>query len=117
MACARSRWVGRYSRVPPSTNQAEPGALGIRIPFEQRDELLEADPDTYYITDHYVSYPSVLVRLSRVDRDALQDLLRMAWQYVSAMSKRPVRRGKTSASRAGQSAAQSATKTRKHKIR
>jgi len=108
---------GKMFACPAINKSAEPGTLGIRIPFEQRDELLEADPDTYYITDHYVNYPSVLVRLSRVDRDALQDLLRMAWQYVSAMSKRPVRKGKTSASRGGQRAAQSATKTRQHKIR
>ena len=108
---------GKMFACPAINKSAEPGTLGIRIPFERRDELLEADPDTYYITDHYMNYPSVLVRLSRVDRDALQDLLRMAWQYVSAVSKRPVRRGKTSASRAGQSAAQSARKARPHKLR
>jgi hypothetical protein len=73
---------------------AEPGSLAIRIDFDQRDELMAADPDTYYITDHYVNYPSVLVRLSRVNRDALRDLLLMAHRFVSARTKRPVRRAK-----------------------
>jgi hypothetical protein len=61
---------------------AEPGSLVIRIDFDQRDGLITADPDTYYLTEHYVNYPCVLVRLSRVHRDALRDLLLMAWRFV-----------------------------------
>jgi hypothetical protein len=75
-------------------SSAEPGSLAIRIDFDQRDELIAADPDTYYITDHYADYPSVLVRLSRVDRDALRDLLLMAHRFVSARANRPARRTK-----------------------
>jgi hypothetical protein len=57
---------------------AEPNSLVVRIDFDKRTELLAADPATYYVTDHYVEYPSVLVRLSRIQPDALRDLLRMA---------------------------------------
>jgi hypothetical protein len=32
------------------------------IRLDQRAELIAADPDVYYITDHYLKYPSVLVR-------------------------------------------------------
>ncbi|MBI2149037.1 MAG: MmcQ/YjbR family DNA-binding protein [Acidobacteria bacterium] len=71
---------------------AEPNSLGVRIDFDQRAELIAADPETYYVTDHYVNYPAVLVRLSRIRPDALRDLLRMAWQHVSTRIKRPVRR-------------------------
>ena len=78
---------------------AEPGSLAIRIDFDQRDELMAADPDTYYITDHYADYPSVLVRLSRVNPDALRDLLIMARRFVSALGKRPVRPAKRSRTR------------------
>jgi hypothetical protein len=59
----------------------------VRTDFEQREELLAADPETYYITDHYRNYPLVLVRLSRVQLDALRDLLRMAHR-LAATSKR-----------------------------
>jgi hypothetical protein len=62
---------------------AEPKTLVVRLEFEQRDELLAADPETYYVTDHYVDYPSVLVRLTRVHHDALPDLLRMAYRFVT----------------------------------
>jgi hypothetical protein len=43
---------------------------------------------TYYLTDHYVSYPVVLVRLSRVHRDALPDLLLMAWRFMASGKRR-----------------------------
>ncbi|HEY7449115.1 MAG TPA: MmcQ/YjbR family DNA-binding protein [Vicinamibacterales bacterium] len=70
---------------------AEPNSLVVRIDFSQRDELIAAEPDVYYVTDHYVNYPSVLVRLDRVHRDALRDLLHMAWEFVSSRSKRRAR--------------------------
>lgn len=62
---------------------AEPDSLVVRIEVEERDDLIAADPMTYYLTDHYVDYPCVLVRLSRIQRDALKDLLRTAWRFVT----------------------------------
>jgi len=69
---------------------ADPDSLVIRIDFAQREELLAADSNTYYLTDHYVNYPVVLVRLTRVRHDALRDLLLMAWRFVSTSGKRRV---------------------------
>lgn len=51
--------------------------------FDDRAELLAADPDIYYVTDHYVGYSAVLVRLSRVTPDTLRDLLGMAHRFVT----------------------------------
>src|SRR3990170_9044835 len=65
---------------------AEPGTLAVRIDFARRDEMIAADPDTYYLTDHYVDYPIVLVRLSRIHVAALRDLLGSAWRFVSEQS-------------------------------
>jgi hypothetical protein len=64
----------------------------VRTDFEQRDELLAADRQTYYITDHYRNYEWVLVRLSHVHPDALRDLLRMAWRLASSSKRRSSRR-------------------------
>src|SRR5205823_7717777 len=50
-------------------------SLVVRKPCEQRAEMMEADPETYYITDRYLEYEYMLVRLSRVHPDALRDLL------------------------------------------
>jgi hypothetical protein len=65
-----------------SNKSAEPDSLVIRVDFEQRAELLAADPSIYYITDHYTDYPAVLVRLARVPPAVLKDLLGMAHRYV-----------------------------------
>ena len=62
---------------------AEPDTLAVRIDFSRRDKMIAADPDTYYLTDHYVDYPIVLVRLSRIHIAALRDLLGSAWRFVS----------------------------------
>ena len=63
---------------------AEPNSLVVRMDFAQRDALLAEDPDTYYLKDHYVDYPCVLVRLSKVHPDALRDLVAGAHRFVSA---------------------------------
>ena len=73
---------------------AEPNTLVVQIPLDQRDELLAAAAETYYVTDHYADYPMVLVRLSRIHRDALQDLLRMAHRYVAAKPPKRKRSGR-----------------------
>jgi hypothetical protein len=71
--------------------EAEPNSLAVYLAdFEQREALLAEDPGTYYVKPHYEPYPIVLVRLARVTRDALKDLLRGAHRVVS--TKPPVRR-------------------------
>jgi hypothetical protein len=68
-------------------------SLVIGTTFEERDELLAAEPDTYYITDHYLNYPWVLVRMSRVQPDALRDLLARALRLALANERgKPARR-------------------------
>src|ERR1700688_2070535 len=62
---------------------AEPGSLVVRVEFDDRTELLAADPNVYYVTDHYIPYNAVLVRLSRVKADVLRDLLGMAHKFVT----------------------------------
>jgi hypothetical protein len=55
-------------------------SLVVRMDFADRAELMAAEPETYYITDHYLNYKWVLVRMARIHPDALCDLLRMAWR-------------------------------------
>jgi hypothetical protein len=71
-----------------SHKSAEPETLVVMMDFVDRDALIAEDPDTYYLKEHYVGYPCVLVRLSRVHPDALRDLVIGAHRYVRARSKR-----------------------------
>ena len=67
-----------------SHKSAEPDSLVVMMDFADRDALVEEDPATYYLKDHYLNYPCVLVRLSRVGPDALRDLITGAHRFVGA---------------------------------
>ena len=75
---------------------AEPETLVVRIGFDERACLLEDAPETYYLTDYYRSHPVVLVRLSRIDRDALRDLLSVSWRLTLPKGRK---RGRTTRER------------------
>jgi hypothetical protein len=67
-----------------SHKSAEPNTLVVMMDFADRDALIEDEPDTYYLKDHYLNYPCVLVRLSRVRADALRDLVTGAYRFMTA---------------------------------
>ena len=75
---------GKLLACVPVNRSAEPNSLMVRVGFDDRAELLAAAPDVYYLTDHYLNYSAVLVRLSRVTPDILRDLLGMAHKFVTA---------------------------------
>lgn len=79
---------GRMFACIASHKSAEPNTLVVMMDFADRDALLEDDPDTYYLEDHYVNYPCVLVRLSRVPPDALRDLVTGAYRFVNSRAGR-----------------------------
>jgi hypothetical protein len=52
----------------------------VRIDVSERAMRMRADPKAFHITDHYLAYPWMLVRLSAVRRDDLDDLLEDSWR-------------------------------------
>ena len=71
-----------------ANKSAEPDTLVVMMDIADRDLLVEEDPDTYYLKEHYVPYPCVLVRLARVRPDALRDLVAGAYRYVSEKTRK-----------------------------
>jgi hypothetical protein len=65
-------------------SSAEPNTLVVRYADEERDALIADAPETYYLTEYYRKYPLVLVRLSRIDREALRDVLLVSWRLTKA---------------------------------
>lgn len=51
--------------------------------FETRDFLIEADPDTFFTTDHHRNWPCVLARPDRVDEGWVRQRLREAWRRAA----------------------------------
>jgi len=79
---------GRMMACQAIHKSAEPNTLVVCMPIADRDELIAADPDTYYLKPHYEDGPCILVRLSKIPPDALRDLLRMGWEFARSRTKR-----------------------------
>ena len=58
----------------------EEDEIAIRVEYATREVLMGADPETFYISDHYLRYPAMLIRLSRVDPEDLRNLIEEAWR-------------------------------------
>ena len=61
-------------------------SLVVGVDFDERAEMMEADPEKFYITDHYLNYPWMLVRLFKVRPDQLRDLLTASWRRAAPKS-------------------------------
>jgi hypothetical protein len=59
------------------------GALAIRCDFLDRQILLQTQPEVFFLTDHYLDYPMVLVRLEKVSRAILVDVAERGWRLVA----------------------------------
>jgi hypothetical protein len=71
-----------------SHKSAEPNSLVVMMDFADRDALVADDPNIYYLKEHYLNYPCVVVRLSRVRADALRDLVTGAYRFVVSKARR-----------------------------
>lgn len=58
-------------------------SLVVLMPLNEREQRMKADPETFFITDHYADYPAVLVRLATVREEDLRELLEDAWRQIA----------------------------------
>jgi hypothetical protein len=54
------------------------------VPQDERDMLVETQPDIFYCTAHYRDYPMVLILLSRATRATVEPLLRRHWRTLAS---------------------------------
>jgi hypothetical protein len=74
---------GQLMACVPTNKSAEPGSLMVRVDRNDRPTMLAEAPELYYVTDHYLGYDAVLVRLERLNPALLHDLLAMAHRFVT----------------------------------
>lgn len=65
------------------------GAIVTRAPDQERDLLISALPNVYFVTDHYLGWEAVLVRLDAVDEEELAGRLEDSYAFIA--SKPPAR--------------------------
>jgi hypothetical protein len=51
--------------------------------IDEREMMIESDPKTFHITDHYRNHPSVLVRIARLDTKTLRSMLERRWRAIA----------------------------------
>ena len=51
--------------------------------LDERDMLLEADPRTFFITEQYRNYPSVLAYAAKIDAKTLRGMLERRWRKIA----------------------------------
>jgi hypothetical protein len=59
-------------------------SLVLKVDPRVRESLIQSAPETLYLTDHYLNYPYVLVRLPGVQPALLRDWLEQAWRLVAS---------------------------------
>jgi hypothetical protein len=52
------------------------------VGFDEREMLVETQPEIFFFTDHYRDWPMVLARLSRAEPAAIEGLLRRHWATI-----------------------------------
>ncbi len=50
------------------------------VGFDEREMLMEAEPDTFHLTPHYKDYPCVLARIETLDPGTLKAMLTRIWK-------------------------------------
>src|SRR3989304_1746374 len=85
-ACAGSMfaWAAR---------ERDGGGLGVRVDREEKQLILDANPDVYFSSPHYDGWPGVQIRLELIDRDELRDRLEDAWLIQAPKPPPPPRVG------------------------
>jgi hypothetical protein len=58
-------------------------SLVLRMGLLEREQLMENAPEVFYVTDHYLNYPAVLVRLPKADKALLGMVLEESWRQVA----------------------------------
>ena len=69
--------------------------------MEMRDMMLEAEPELFYITDHYRKFPFVLVRLSALTKAVFKEMLVGRAAQLAAMPVKKARAKKKVAQKSG----------------
>jgi len=56
----------------------EGDVIVLKMPFDQREAMMAEAPEKFFITDHYLDYEWILVRLPKITAPEMRDLLKVA---------------------------------------
>ena len=53
------------------------------VSFDEREMLLEAEPQTFHFTAHYKDYPAVLARIETLHAGSFRAFLERRWRKIA----------------------------------
>lgn len=68
-----------FTRLRDDNESLVLGGVG----FDEREMLMEAEPETFFVTDHYKSYPYVLARRTSLDPGSFREMLKRRWRELA----------------------------------
>jgi hypothetical protein len=75
----RSAWRVRGKLFAWEARERDGGGLAVRVDGDEKQLILDSNPDVYFASPHYHGYPGVQIRLERIDREELLQRLEDAW--------------------------------------
>ena len=72
-----------YGKFLTRLRREDDSLVLIDVGFDERDFLIEAEPEVFHLTPHYKDYPAVLARLAVVDAGTVAQLLERRWGKVA----------------------------------
>ena len=55
----------------------------LEVSFDEREMLMEAEPQTFHFTAHYKDYPAVLARISTLHPGSFRNFLERRWRRIA----------------------------------
>jgi hypothetical protein len=55
------------------------GGLAVRVEREEKELILDSNPEVYFTSPHYTGFPAVQIRIEAIERDELRERLEDAW--------------------------------------
>ena len=55
----------------------------LEVSFDEREMLMDAEPQTFHFTAHYKDYPSVLARLETLHPGSFRSFLERRWRKIA----------------------------------
>jgi hypothetical protein len=62
-----------------AARERDGGGLGVRVDRDDKQFLIDANPDVYFSSPHYDGWPGLQIRLENINLDELRERLEDAW--------------------------------------
>jgi hypothetical protein len=75
----RRAWSVRGKGFAWEARERDGGGLAVRVERDEKELILDSNPDVYFSSPHYQGYPGVQIRLERIGREELSERIEDAW--------------------------------------